>query len=68
MRPQNRTFFDAHMIGNAYLPADHGIFFNHGTAGESRLRSDNHIFPNLHVMADMNQIVDLRTTSDASYI
>src|SRR2546426_41886 len=56
------------MIGNAPLPADHNVIFHDRTARESALRSDDHIFPNLYVMPDMYQIVDLRASPDAGHI
>src|SRR5438445_2072129 len=56
------------MIGNAHLPADHNVIFHDRTARESALRSDDHIFPNLYVMPDMYQIVDLRASPDAGHI
>src|SRR5947208_17053757 len=56
------------MIGNAHLPADHNVIFHDRTARESALRSDDHIFPNLYVMPDMYQIVDLRASPDAGHM
>src|SRR6059036_2905397 len=68
LRSQNRTFFDAHMVGDAYLTTDYNIIFHHGAAGEPGLRRDDHIFSNLYVVANMHQVVDLRPAPDARYI
>ena len=56
------------MLSNTDLPAEHSAIFNGDAAGESSLRRNNDVFTDLAVMADVNEIVDLRAATDAGFI
>ena len=54
------AFFDAGLLADAHLSPDYHVFFDDDASGESGLGGDDHIFPDPHVVADVNQVVDLR--------
>ena len=66
MPAQHDAFFDAGVFADAHLATEHDVFLDHDAAGEAGLRSNHYIFPNLAVVPDVNQVVDLGAAPDAS--
>src|SRR5581483_11966975 len=65
---QHHPFFNAGMLPDAYLPAQHDILFNGNTSGKAGLSGNHDIFSDITVVSDVHQVVDLRSSSDASCI
>ena len=53
-----------YVIGNCGLAAHRYIVSNNCAAGNTALSSHEHIFPDLDVMSDLAEIIDLRTGTD----
>src|SRR5579859_2750770 len=53
------------MFADADLSADDNVIFYGYAAGKSSLSGDNHVLAELAVVADMNQVVDLRAATNA---
>src|SRR4051812_17587113 len=64
LRPEYRSFFDADVIGNAYLSADENIIFKNGAAGNAALRGDDDVASELRIVADVHQVVELYAGTD----
>ena len=56
------------MFADANLSAKHDIFFYRNTAGKACLGGDYHIFSDLAVVANVNQIIDFRASPDAGCV
>src|SRR5712692_9311246 len=62
---QHYPFFEARMFPDADLATQHDILFYHNTARKTDLCGNDDVLPDLAVMSDMHQIVDLRAATDA---
>src|SRR5580700_7590887 len=65
---QHQSFFDARMFADADLAAQHDVIFNHDAAGKTGLRRDHHILAEPAVVADVDQVVDLRSPPDPCFV
>src|SRR6185437_2725098 len=63
-RAQHRARFDARLIADAHLSADHGMILHHDAARESRLRSHYHMAPDAAVVPHMHHVIELRAFAD----
>src|SRR4051812_42261892 len=61
---ENHSCPNGDMVTNPYLSADDRCIFYHAASGNTSLRSDYDVFPHLHVMSDVNKIVELGAASD----
>src|SRR5437879_3684908 len=61
---ENHSCPNGDMVTEAHLAAYDCRILNHGTAGDPCLGSNDDIFSNLHVVSDVNKIVQLGTASD----
>ncbi len=52
------------MVGDAYLPGHHHSVFDDRAAGNAGLGRDHYVFANLHVVADVHQVVELGAARD----
>src|SRR5260370_8391395 len=53
------------MFADAHLPADDHVVLNHNAPGESRLRRNDHVFADQAVVADVDEVIDLRSPANA---
>ena len=56
---QDRAVPDHGVIRDADLPGERDPFSEPGRAGDSRLRAKNRVLPDLHVVSDHHEVVDL---------
>jgi hypothetical protein len=56
-----------HMIGHSRLATDHDTIANGGAAPQSNLGNDQTIASGDHVVADLDEIIELGTTSDSRF-
>src|SRR5215469_4224326 len=50
-----------HMVGNAHLAAQDGEITDHGASGNADLGDQHHVAAHLHIVTDLDQIIDLCT-------
>src|SRR5579885_3122709 len=67
LRSENHLFADLDMIGNSYLPADNSVIADDAAAGDARLRSNHDILSQAHVMAYVDQIIELHAARNACF-
>src|SRR6202167_1739389 len=65
---QHHSFFNARMFANADLASEHHLILNHNAAGKPSLRRDHHILSQAAVVADVHQVIDLRSLPNARFI
>ena len=68
MSAEDGPVFDADMIGDADLPADDYVVFNDRAAGKAGLRGDDDVLADLDVVTNMDQVVDLCPSANASFV
>ena len=56
------------MVADAYLAAEDGIVTNGARAGDAGLRGDDGIAPDLDIVANVHEVVDLGAASDMRLI
>src|ERR1700688_1062764 len=56
------------MLSDADLPAEHNVVLDDDAAGKTSLRGDHYIFSEEAVVADMHQVVDLRSAPNAGFV
>src|SRR5688572_26247526 len=61
----DRAAHHANVIAEANLPANYDVVFNNYAATNARLRRDDHAFPYIAVVPDVDQVVDLCPATDA---
>ena len=64
LRPNHGVIFDLAVIGNPDLTADGYILSNYAGTGNPRLRRYDCIFPDSHVMRDVDEVVQFRASPD----
>src|SRR5690348_1108477 len=64
LRAQDHTLFDAGVVPDAHLPANHGAILHGDAAGEAGLGGDDHIFSDADIVAHVHQIIQLRAPAD----
>ncbi len=64
LRTDDRTALDADVIAETHLPADDTVVLDRNAARNARLGRDHTAFADVYVVADLDQIVDLRTLAD----
>ena len=65
MSTQHHAFFDARMFPDAHLATEYDILLDHDAAGKPGLSGDHYVFPDLAVVPDVHQIIDLGAAADA---
>src|SRR5262249_61960052 len=63
-RTEHGTFTDRQMVGNAALPAQHGVISYRYAARYADLRDDQAMPADADVVSDLNEIVDLGAFPD----
>ena len=53
------------MLSDSDLPAQNDVVLDHDAAREAGLRGDHYVFADLAVVADVDQVVNLRAPADA---
>ena len=61
---ENRFVFDFTVIRYAHLPGDYAPIADRATAGNACLCGDDGVFADLHVMRDLDKIVDFHSVSN----
>jgi len=56
--------FNPTMIADARLPSYRNSVAQHGATGDSRLRRNDRVLADLHVVGNLNEIVDLNALRD----
>ena len=59
MRADDSAIADLNMIDDARLPSDGHMFANLGTSGDTRLRRDYRMLPDIYIVGDLHEIIDL---------
>src|SRR5665213_1710324 len=67
LRVYDCAFVNREMAGNAHLPREQDVLFEHGTARQAGLRADDIVFAHDAGMADLHQAVDLRAPPHAGF-
>ena len=65
---KDHSIADPGMVADAYLAAEDGIVANGARAGDAGLRGDDGIAPDLHVVANVHEVVDLGAASDTRLV
>src|SRR5712675_1184711 len=63
-RTQHRTRFDAGLVTDPHLSADHSVVFNHYAARESGLCGDDDMPPDAAIVGDVHHVVELGAVAD----
>src|SRR5579864_7553547 len=65
---EHHSLFDAGVLSNADLAPQHHAVLNHDAAREAGLGRNHNVFAELAVVADVDQVVDLRASTDARFV
>src|ERR1700730_14163543 len=64
---ENCAGFDARLVADAHLAADDGVVFNHHSTGAPGLCGNDDMPSECAIVADVDQVVDLRAVSDLGH-
>src|SRR3954469_20347684 len=61
---EDHSFADGYMVAQADLSTNDRFVLDNAASGNSRLRSDHNIFADLHVVSNVDKVIDFRPPPD----